>query len=156
MHEEKETAHRLAAYSDAIFAVFVPVMVLDLRAPEQAALSASGFMAHGHQLCGELRVHRHYLDQPSLPYAVRRYSDAGMVWINFVHHCLQRVRARCAGPSRRNSNVRVQASHGETSITRCPCDFHDSYVDCGRSAATGIRSDMRRPYPPLTTRGPRR
>jgi uncharacterized membrane protein len=40
MHEEKETAHRLAAYSDAVFAVIVTVMVLELRAPEQAAFSA--------------------------------------------------------------------------------------------------------------------
>jgi TMEM175 potassium channel family protein len=40
MREEKETAHRLAAYSDAVFAVIVTVMVLELRAPEQAAFSA--------------------------------------------------------------------------------------------------------------------
>jgi hypothetical protein len=40
MHEERETAHRLAAYSDAVFAVIVTIMVLELRAPEQAAFSA--------------------------------------------------------------------------------------------------------------------
>jgi len=40
MREEKITAHRLAAYSDAVFAVIVTVMVLELRAPDQPAFSA--------------------------------------------------------------------------------------------------------------------
>ena len=40
MREEKENAHRVAAYSDAVFAVIVTVMVLELRAPEQPAFSA--------------------------------------------------------------------------------------------------------------------
>ena len=39
MCEEKETAHRLAAYSDAVFAMIVTMMVLELRAPEQATFS---------------------------------------------------------------------------------------------------------------------
>jgi Endosomal/lysosomal potassium channel TMEM175 len=37
---EEVTAHRLAAYSDAVFAVIVTIMVLELRAPDQAAFSA--------------------------------------------------------------------------------------------------------------------
>ena len=37
MREEKETAHRLVAYSDAVFAVIVTVMVRELKAPGQAA-----------------------------------------------------------------------------------------------------------------------
>ena len=40
MHEEKITADRLATYSDAVFAVIVTIMVLELRAPDQAAFSA--------------------------------------------------------------------------------------------------------------------
>jgi uncharacterized membrane protein len=40
MREQKATVHRLAAYSDAVFAVIVTVMVLELRAPEQATFSA--------------------------------------------------------------------------------------------------------------------
>ncbi len=40
MREEKTTADRLAAYSDAVFAVIVTIMVLDLRAPDQPAFSA--------------------------------------------------------------------------------------------------------------------
>jgi TMEM175 potassium channel family protein len=49
MREQKETAHRLAAYSDAVFAVIVTVMVLELRAPEQATFLALGpLWPHGH------------------------------------------------------------------------------------------------------------
>ena len=40
MREEKITAHRLSAYSDAVFAVIVTVKVLELRAPDQPAFSA--------------------------------------------------------------------------------------------------------------------
>jgi uncharacterized membrane protein len=39
MREEKMTADRLAAYSDAVFAVIVTVMVLELKAPDQSAFS---------------------------------------------------------------------------------------------------------------------
>jgi len=35
MREEKQTADRLAAFSDAVFAVILTVMVLELKAPEQ-------------------------------------------------------------------------------------------------------------------------
>src|SRR5262245_19206517 len=35
-------------------------------------------MAHGHQLCGQLPVHRHHLDQPPLPGAVRGSSHVGV------------------------------------------------------------------------------
>jgi Endosomal/lysosomal potassium channel TMEM175 len=37
---EEVTAHRMAAYSDAVFAVIVTIMVLELRAPDQPAFSA--------------------------------------------------------------------------------------------------------------------
>ena len=39
MREEKQTADRLAAYSDAVFAVIVTIMVLELKAPDQPAFS---------------------------------------------------------------------------------------------------------------------
>jgi uncharacterized membrane protein len=41
MGEEEVTAHRLAAYSDAVFAVIVTVMVLELRAPDEPAFLGS-------------------------------------------------------------------------------------------------------------------
>jgi uncharacterized membrane protein len=40
MSEEKITADRLAAFSDAVFAVIVTIMVLELRAPEKPVFSA--------------------------------------------------------------------------------------------------------------------
>ena len=40
MREEKTTVDRLAAFSDAVFAVIVTVMALELRAPDQPAFSA--------------------------------------------------------------------------------------------------------------------
>ena len=40
MPEEQRTADRLAAYSDAVFAVIVTIMVLERKAPDQSAFSA--------------------------------------------------------------------------------------------------------------------
>ena len=40
MREEKVTADRLAAYSDAVFAVIVTIMVLELKAPDEPAFAA--------------------------------------------------------------------------------------------------------------------
>src|SRR5207302_10688087 len=40
MREEKITADRLTTFSDAVFAVIVTVMVLELKAPDQPAFSA--------------------------------------------------------------------------------------------------------------------
>ncbi len=42
MRGEQPTADRLAAFSDAVFAVIVTVMVLELKAPDDAAFSALG------------------------------------------------------------------------------------------------------------------
>jgi uncharacterized membrane protein len=39
MREEKLTADRLAAFSDAVFAVIVTIMVLELKAPDQPSFS---------------------------------------------------------------------------------------------------------------------
>ena len=39
MPEENTPSHRMAAFSDAVIAVIITVMVLELRAPESQALS---------------------------------------------------------------------------------------------------------------------
>ena len=86
MREEKETAHRLAAYSDAVFAVIVIVMVLELKAPEQAALSALWPLwptaisyAVSYLFIAIIWINHHYLMRfvgtPTL----------GLIWINFIH-----------------------------------------------------------------------
>ena len=190
MREQKETAHRLAAYSDAVFAVIVTVIVLELRAPEQATFSALWPLwpttisyAVSYLFIAIIWINHHYLMRfvgtPTL----------GLIWINFVHLfmvsllpfatawvartrlasspvvfyaglfvCIRRrvqcLRARCARPRGRRSCLRACALQSEVSITRCPCDVHHSYVDCVRRAASWLRSDMRRPDPPLKARGP--
>src|SRR5262245_20205256 len=86
MHEEKITADRLAAYSDAVFAVIVTIMVLELKAPDQP-----GFLAFwplwptaisyvvSYLFIAIIWINHHYLmrfvSRPTL----------GLIWINFVH-----------------------------------------------------------------------
>jgi hypothetical protein len=70
MREEEITAHRLAAYSDAVFAVIVTVMVLELRAPDEPAFSALS-----------------PLWPTAISYAVS-YLFIAIIWIN--HHYLMR------------------------------------------------------------------
>jgi TMEM175 potassium channel family protein len=86
MREKKITADRLAAYSDAVFAVIVTIMVLELKAPDEAAFSrlwplwptaisypvsylfiAIIWINHDHLM--------RFVDRPTL----------GLIWINFVH-----------------------------------------------------------------------
>ena len=70
IREEKTTADRLAAFSDAVFAVIVTVMVLELRAPDQPAFSALW-----------------PLWPTAISYAVS-YLFIAIIWIN--HHHLMR------------------------------------------------------------------
>src|SRR6185437_8911897 len=75
MHEAKTTADRLTAFSDAVFAVIVTVMVLELRAPDQAAFSALWplwptaiiWINHHHLM--------RFVGSPTLR----------LIWINFAH-----------------------------------------------------------------------
>jgi len=71
MREEKEKTHRLAAYSDAVFAVIVTIMVLELRAPDQPIFSALW-----------------PLWPTAISYAVS-YLFIAIIWIN--HHYLMRL-----------------------------------------------------------------
>jgi uncharacterized membrane protein len=86
MHAEKISAERLTAYSDAVFAVIVTIMVLELKAPDEAAFSALWPLwptaisyAVSYLFIAIIWINHHYLmrfvGQPTLR----------LIWINFVH-----------------------------------------------------------------------
>src|SRR5215471_16411256 len=86
MREEKITAHRLAAFSDAVFAVIVTIMVLELRAPDQPAFSALQPLwptaisyAVSYLFIAIIWMNHHYLMRFVGPPTLR------LIWINFVH-----------------------------------------------------------------------
>jgi len=86
MPEEKTTADRLAAYSDAVFAVIVTIMVLELRAPDQPAFSALRPLwptaisyAVSYLFIAIIWINHHYLMRFVGPPTLR------FIWINFVH-----------------------------------------------------------------------
>ena len=86
MHEEKENSNRLAAYSDAVFAVIVTVMVLELRAPDQPEFSALWPLwptaisyAVSYLFIAIIWINHHYLMRFVGP------PKLGLIWINFVH-----------------------------------------------------------------------
>ena len=77
---------RLAAYSDAVFAVIVTVMVLELKAPEQPAFAAllplwptAVSYAVSYLFIAMIWINHHHL---------MRFADAPtlrLMWINFIH-----------------------------------------------------------------------
>src|SRR5438876_6414316 len=86
MHEEKITADRLATYSDAVFAVIVTIMVLELRAPDQAAFSdlwplwpTAISYAVSYLFIAIIWINHHYLMRFVGP------PTLGLIWINFLH-----------------------------------------------------------------------
>jgi uncharacterized membrane protein len=86
MPEEKTTADRLAAYSDAVFAVIVTIMVLELKAPDQPAFSALWPLwptaisyALSYLFIAIIWINHHYLMRFVGP------PTLGLMWINFVH-----------------------------------------------------------------------
>jgi hypothetical protein len=189
MREEKITADRLTAFSDAVFAVIVTVMVLELKAPDQQAFSALWPLwptaisyAVSYLFITIIWINHHHLmwfvGPPTL----------GLIWINFAHlfmvslsalcdrmdcahqarvipcsalrgavcmrrYCLQRLRTPRIGPCGRDSGFRAYAAYREAPISRRPCELHDRDAGRDRRAAPRLRSDMRRPDPPLAARG---
>ncbi len=86
MREEKLTADRLAAFSDAVFAVIVTVMVLELKAPERPAFSDlwplwPTAISYGvsYLFIAIIWINHHYLIRFIGP------PTLGLIWINFVH-----------------------------------------------------------------------
>jgi uncharacterized membrane protein len=83
---EKITGDRLATYSDAVFAVIVTIMVLELKAPEQASFSALWPLwptaisyAVSYLFIAIIWINHHYLMQFVGPPTLR------LMWINFIH-----------------------------------------------------------------------
>jgi uncharacterized membrane protein len=86
MREEKITADRMAAFSDAVFAVIVTVMVLELKATDQATFSALWPLwptaisyAVSYLFIAIIWINHHYLMRFVGP------PTLGLMWINFVH-----------------------------------------------------------------------
>jgi uncharacterized membrane protein len=86
MPEEKTSADRLAAFSDAVFAVIVTIMVLELKAPDEAAFSALWPLwptaisyAVSFLFIAIIWINHHYLWRFVSP------PTLGLIWINFVH-----------------------------------------------------------------------
>jgi uncharacterized membrane protein len=86
MHQETVTADRLAAYSDAVFAVIVTIMVLELKAPDEPAFSALWPLwptaisyAVSYLFIAIIWINHHYLMRFIGP------PTLGLIWVNFVH-----------------------------------------------------------------------
>lgn len=89
MHKEKVgevTAHRLGAFSDAVIAVIMTVMVLELKAPEDPAFSALWPLWHtvvsyavSYLFIAIIWINHHYLMTLVGPPTLR------LIWINFAH-----------------------------------------------------------------------
>jgi uncharacterized membrane protein len=86
MHEEKITADRLTAFSDAVFAVIVTIMVLELKAPDQASFSALWELwpsavsyVVSYLFIAIIWINHHHLMRFVGP------PTLGLIWINFIH-----------------------------------------------------------------------
>jgi|SRR5581483_1853090 len=86
MPEKKETADRLAAYSDAVFAVIVTIMVLELKAPEHSAFSnlwplwpTAVSYAVSYLFIAIIWINHHHL------WRFVGHPTLGLIWVNFIH-----------------------------------------------------------------------
>jgi uncharacterized membrane protein len=86
VHEETITADRLIAFSDAVFAVIVTIMVLELKAPDQPAFPAlwplwpeAVSYAVSYLFIAIIWINHHHLMRYVGP------PTPGLIWINFVH-----------------------------------------------------------------------
>jgi uncharacterized membrane protein len=86
MQGPDETAHRLAGYSDAVFAVIVTIMVLELKAPDRAAFSAllplwstAISYAVSYLFIAIIWINHHHLMRFVGPPSLR------LIWVNFIH-----------------------------------------------------------------------
>jgi TMEM175 potassium channel family protein len=86
MRDDNTTAERLATYSDAVFAVIVTIMVLELEAPEDPAFSALWHLwptaisyAVSYLFIAIIWINHHHLMRFVGP------PTLGLIWVNFAH-----------------------------------------------------------------------
>jgi uncharacterized membrane protein len=86
MEEKKLTADRLIAFSDAVFAVIVTIMVLELKAPEQPEFSAlvplwpwAISYAVSYLFIAIIWINHHHLMR------FVGHATLRLIWINFIH-----------------------------------------------------------------------
>ena len=86
MREETITADRLTAFSDAVFAVIVTIMVLELKAPDEPAFQALWPLwptaisyAVSYLFIAIIWINHHHLMRFVGP------PTLGLIWINFAH-----------------------------------------------------------------------
>lgn len=126
MRDDREPAHRVAAYTDAGFAVIVTVMVLELKAPDEAAFSALWPLwptaisyVVSYLFIAVIWINNHYLMR------FVGYPSLGLIWMNFVHLFLvsllrSRQRgSRAPGSRRPRSRFTQDCSCASTSPTTC-------------------------------------
>jgi len=86
MPEKKTTSERLALFSDAVFAVIITIMVLELKPPEEATLhallplwpTALSYLV-SYVFIAIIWVNHHYL------FRFIRDATARLIWWNFAH-----------------------------------------------------------------------
>jgi uncharacterized membrane protein len=86
MAAQRATSERLAAFSDAIFAVMITIMVLDLRPPMQPTLAAllplwpaALSYAVSYLFIAIIWVNHHHLLR------FPEHATPRMIWVNFAH-----------------------------------------------------------------------
>jgi uncharacterized membrane protein len=86
MHGEKMTTERVSAFSDAMIAVIITIMVLELKAPEVPDISAVLSLwpilvsyALSYLFIAIIWINHHHLLR------LVRFASTRLIWINFVH-----------------------------------------------------------------------
>jgi uncharacterized membrane protein len=86
MKDEKTAIDRIGAFSDAVIAMIITIMVLELKAPNSLALSALWPLwptaisyAVGYLFIAIIWVNHHHL----LRFV--EHVTPGLVWVNFIH-----------------------------------------------------------------------
>lgn len=82
-HEHKTTTERLGAFSDAVIAVIITVMVLELKAPEDAT-TFSALLPLWPTAVSYLFIAIIWLNHHHLLRFVKHVTPA-LIWVNFAH-----------------------------------------------------------------------